>query len=56
MSPEGAARTAATLAALQDMEDEEEDVPPRPETGHEIQSERVILRLCVFDILVEKVL
>lgn len=41
MSPEGAARTAATLAALQDMEDEEEDSPPRPSTrGDQIQSER----------------
>lgn len=42
MSPEGAARTAATLAALQDMEDEEEDSPPRPSTrGDQLQSEKV---------------
>ncbi|XP_053396479.1 centrosomal protein of 162 kDa-like isoform X2 [Mercenaria mercenaria] len=42
MSPEGAAKTAATLAALQDIEDEvEEDLPTGPDIrGELVHSER----------------
>lgn len=44
MSPEGAAKTAATLAALKDIDDEEDDVEPRPNTrGDNLYSERVRL-------------
>ena len=45
MSPEGAAKTAATLAALQDIEDEEnyedERRPGAPMPIDHVQSERV---------------
>lgn len=42
LSPEGAAKTAATLAAIRDIEDEEDDVEPRPNTrGDNLYSERV---------------
>ena len=44
MSPEGAAKTAATLAALQDMDDEEDSPQLRPaHQGDYVLSERVYI-------------
>lgn len=57
LSPEGAAKTAATLAALKDIEDDEEDVEPRPSTrGDNLHSEKVTVGVIFETILTNHII